>query len=68
MYTVNEPMHVRLPNGRSVVLRAGPRGIQLADPRSETGEIIDLDENLRRTVPADILKKLIKDGKITESE
>lgn len=60
MYHVTKTTHIRLPGGRSVVLREGPRGV-VHDP---DGNPVDLDAGLERALGADTLKDLLTKGVI----
>lgn len=61
MYEVTKTMHIRLPNGRSVVLQVGRRGVQ-----NVNGQDVDLDEKLRRALGPEKFQELIDDGDIIE--
>ena len=63
MFYVTKHKHVRLDGGRSVVLREGARGLQ---KDYETGEVVDADARLRKSLPESVLASLIADGTIVE--
>lgn len=63
MYYVTKTKHVRLDGGRSVVLREGPRGLQL-NPITE--EMEDLDAKLKKAFPDRMFQSLLRDGTIEE--
>lgn len=60
MYRIPETFSVRV-DGKLLVFAAGARGVQTHEP---TGDILDLDAQLERSVLAKLLKQLLADGKI----
>ena len=65
MYVVNKLVHVRLGDGRSVVLQPGPRG------KGYDGFIeqeVDKDEGLEKALGSKILAELLESGAIEKRE